>query len=84
MMTANPFTKPNITGCGTRRINFPSLKRPTIICITPAIATAANTYSSPFDFMRAMRTITVAPAPPEIKPGLPPKIAVTKPIIKAA
>ncbi|MNY19724.1 hypothetical protein D3C86_1531700 [compost metagenome] len=27
---------------------------------------------------------TVAPAPPDIIPGLPPKIAVTKPIIKAA
>jgi hypothetical protein len=26
----------------------------------------------------------VAPAPPEIIPGLPPKIAVTNPIIKAA
>ncbi|MNT69549.1 hypothetical protein D3C72_2078760 [compost metagenome] len=81
---ANPFTKPNITGCGTRRINFPSLKTPTRICKTPAKATAANTYSKPCDFIKAINTITVAPAPPDTIPGLPPKMAVTNPIINAA
>lgn len=50
----------------------------------PANATAAKTYSIPFDFIKAINTITVAPAPPETKPGRPPKTAVTKPIIKAA
>ncbi|MNG11337.1 hypothetical protein D3C84_948710 [compost metagenome] len=54
------------------------------ICTTPPNATAAKTYSIPCDFIKAIKTITVAPAPPEIIPGLPPKIAVTKPAIKAA
>ena len=31
MITARPFTKPNITGCGTSLINLPSLKTPTPI-----------------------------------------------------
>jgi hypothetical protein len=47
IMTASPFTKPNITGCGTRRINLPSLKMPIRICKIPVSATAANTYSKP-------------------------------------
>lgn len=50
----------------------------------PANAMAAKTYSIPFDFIKAIRTIAVAPAPPEIRPGLPPKIEVISPIIKAA
>ena len=57
---------------------------PTKICKTPAKATAAKTYSNPFDLIKAINTITVAPAPPEINPGLPPNIAVTRPAIKAA
>ena len=28
---ANPFTKPYITDCGTRRMNFPNFKSPTKI-----------------------------------------------------
>ena len=28
---ASPFTKPNMTGCGTRRINLPSLRKPAVI-----------------------------------------------------
>ena len=81
---ARPFTNPNITGCGTSLMNFPSLKSPIKIWITPAKATAANTYSSPLEFIKAIRVITVAPAPPEIIPGLPPKIAVINPAIKEA
>ena len=65
-------------------MNFPSLKTPTKICKIPPKATAAKTYSNPFDFIKAIKTITVAPAPPETIPGLPPNIAVTNPIIKAA
>ena len=84
MITAKPFTKPNITGCGTNRINLPNLKTPTKICINPAKTTAAKTYSIPFDCINAIKTTTVAPAPPETIPGLPPKMAVTKPIINAA
>ena len=28
MTIANPFTNPNITGCGIKRTNLPSLKTP--------------------------------------------------------
>ena len=84
MIIAKPFTNPNITGCGTNRMNLPNLNKPIKICITPAKATAANTYSKPFDCIKAIKTITVAPAPPDTIPGLPPKTAVTKPIMKAA
>jgi len=31
IITANPFTNPNITGCGTNRMNLPNLNNPTII-----------------------------------------------------
>ncbi|MNY18341.1 hypothetical protein D3C86_1517170 [compost metagenome] len=80
---ANPFTKPYMTDCGTSRMNFASLKSPTKIWNTPASAMAANTYSSPCNCIRAINTITVAPAPPEINPGRPPKMAVNKPMINA-
>ena len=46
--------------------------------MTPANATAAKKYTKPFEIISAIKTITVAPAPPEIIPGLPPKIAVNK------
>ena len=81
--TASPFTKPYMTGCGTSLTNLASLNRPTRIWIAPASATAASTYSIPLDCISAIKTITVAPAPPEINPGLPPKIAVTSPMMKA-
>ena len=43
IIMANPFTNPNITGCGTKRINLPNLKTPANICNIPAIITVANT-----------------------------------------
>ncbi len=43
IITAKPFTKPNITGCGTKRMNFPNLNKPIKIWMTPAKATAAKT-----------------------------------------
>src|SRR5690606_15484181 len=58
-------------------------KTPTIICNKPANTTAAKKYSMPCPAIKAIITITVAPAPPEIIPGLPPNIAVIIPIIKA-
>src|SRR5689334_5155408 len=72
MTTANPFTKPYITDWGTRRMNFASLNIPTVNCSIPASATAANTYSTPCDFINEINTITVAPAPPDTMAGLPP------------
>ena len=48
------------------------------------MATAAKTYSKPCEFIKAIKTTTVAPAPPETNPGRPPKIAVISPMIKAA
>lgn len=71
---ANPLTKPYITGCGTNRMNFPSFNNPTIIWMIPAKAMAPKTYSIPCDFIKAIKTITVAPAPPDINPGRPPKL----------
>ncbi len=43
IMIASPFTKPYITGWGTKRINFPSLNTPARICNNPANITVANT-----------------------------------------
>ena len=65
-------------------MNLLNLKSPIRIWMTPAKATAAKTYSKPLERMSAIKTITVAPAPPETIPGLPPKTAVINPAIKAA
>jgi hypothetical protein len=40
--------------------------------------------ATPCIVINAISVTTVAPAPPDIMPGLPPKIAVTKPMINAA
>src|SRR5690554_4390876 len=84
IMTANPFKKPYMTGCGIKRTNLPNLKAPTDTCKIPARATAANKYSTPYVATKAIKTTTVAPAPPDTIPGRPPKTAVTNPIKKAA
>ena len=81
---AKPFTKPYITGCGTNRMNFPSRKTPARIWSTPASTTAANTYSTLYCTAKATITTATAPVAPEIMPGLPPKVLVTRPITKAA
>ena len=95
---AKPFTKPSITGCGTRRINLPNLNTPAIICSIPVSTTVANRYCSPilstgtsmaFPIAlpvdtRATITTAIAPVAPEIIPGRPPNTAVIKPTIKAA
>src|SRR6056297_1244368 len=84
MITAKPFTNPNITGCGTKRINFPSRSTPASICMIPARITVANTYSTPYCWAKLTITTATAPVAPEIIPGLPPKIEVTNPITNAA
>ncbi len=84
IMIARPFTKPNITGCGTSLINFPSLRKPTINCIIPARITVAKIYSTPWLRESATNTTATAPVAPEIIPGLPPNTAVISPIMKAA
>jgi hypothetical protein len=61
-----------------------NLNRPIKICITLPKQQLQNTYSNPFDFIKVIKTITVAPAPPDTIPGRPPNIAVTNPIINAA
>ena len=81
---AKPFTKPYITGCGTSRMNLPSLNSPASICNTPASTTAAKTYSTPCLAANATITTATAPVAPEIMPGLPPRMLVTRPITKAA
>ena len=81
---ARPFTNPKITGCGTKRMSFPSFKKPAKACMIPAKITVANTYSTPYSFAKDTITIATAPVAPEIIPGRPPKIAVTKPTTKAA
>ena len=47
MMMASPLTNPKITGCGTKRINFPKRSRPAPICNIPAKMTVAKMYSGP-------------------------------------
>ena len=90
---AMPFTKPKNTGCGTKRMNLPNLSTPNNICKNPAKITAANKYSvawasvAPCSRTKAIKgatTTAIAPVAPEIIPGRPPAIEVTKPIVKAA
>ena len=84
MTIASPFTKPNITGWGTKRINFPHCIRPANICRIPIKTTVANKYSTPCSATSATMTTAKAPVAPEIIPGRPPKTAVTNPTRKAA
>ena len=81
---AKPFTKPSITGWGTILINFPNLKIPARNCKIPISITVANKYWTPCSDTNETITTANAPVAPEIIPGLPPKIAVTNPTIKAA
>ena len=88
---ARPFTKPIITGYGTRRINLPNFNTPTITCITPANTRVANRYCIPrssiprakpalLPISTALATTTaIAPVAPEIMPGRPPIEEVIRP-----
>ena len=80
---ARPLTKPSITGCGTMRINLPSLNTPALIWSMPISTTVANKYSTPWSATSATITTASAPVAPEIIPGRPPMHAVIKPTIKA-
>ena len=81
---AKPLTKPNITGCGTRRINLPHCITPAKICSSPIKTTVAKRYSTPCSATKATITTAKAPVAPEIIPGRPPKIAVIRPTRNAA
>ena len=81
---ASPLTNPSITGCGTMRMNLPSLRTPASTCRTPIRTTAANMYSIPCSATSATSTTASAPVAPEIIPGRPPKTAVIRPTMKAA
>src|SRR5690606_11462760 len=50
----------------------------------PARITVAKIYSTPWLLARATITTATAPVAPDIIPGLPPKMDVTKPMTKAA
>jgi hypothetical protein len=56
----------------------------TLNLVDEITGTKGKGKSKPCDFIKAIKTITVAPAPPEINPGLPPNTAVISPAIKAA
>ncbi len=84
MIIAKPLTNPKITGCGTKRINLLNRKKPADILIIPAKTTVAKMYSTPCDFAKTTKTTATAPVAPEIMPGRPPNMEVTKPIINAA
>mmetsp|Transcript_16448 Transcript_16448/g.41746 ORF Transcript_16448/g.41746 Transcript_16448/m.41746 type:complete len:203 (+) Transcript_16448:1050-1658(+) len=77
MTMARPFTKPSMAGCGTRRMSLPRRSTPKTSCRPPAIAMQAKRYSGPWLATREPVTTAVAPAAPEIMPGLPPSSAVT-------
>ena len=81
---ASPLTNPNMTGRGTRRMNFPSLRTPASTCSPPASSTPANRYSRPCEATRGAQTTAVAPAAPEITPGCAPKAAATALMTTAA
>ena len=66
------------------RINFPKRKTPANICKIPIKTTVANKYWAPWSNTKETITTANAPVAPEIMPGLPPKIAVINPTIKAA
>ena len=84
MTIAKPFTKPNITGYGTIRINLPSLNRAKMVCKIPINTTVAKRNSTPCSTTRATITTANAPVAPEIIPGLPPNTAVIRHTIIAA
>ena len=81
---ASPLTKPSITGCGTMRMNLPSLAAANSNCSAPISTTVANRYSAPCCTTSATMTTASAPAAPEIMPGRPPKAEVISATIKAA
>ena len=81
---ARPLTKPSITGCGTMRMNLPSLNKPALICRIPISTTVANRYSTPWSATSVTITTASAPVAPEIMPGRPPMQAVIRPTMKAA
>ena len=84
MTIASPFTNPKITGCGTRRINLPSLSSPAATCIRPARTTVAKMYSGPWDNASDAMTTATAPVAPLIMPGRPPSTLATSPTMNAA
>jgi hypothetical protein len=64
--------------------NFHIPNTPNNICIKPTSTTVANRYSIPWVITSEVITTAIAPVAPDIIPGLPPKIAVSKPTINAA
>ena len=64
--------------------SLPNLRNPAAIWIIPASMTVAKMYSMPCDFASATITTATAPVAPEIIPGRPPRMEVTRPITKAA
>ena len=63
--------------------SFTGKTPPNAVFTTPGEHTITLTVSNGFESQKQTKTITVAPAPPEIIPGLPPKIDVINPMIKA-
>ena len=84
MMMAKPLTNPKITGCGTKRMSFPSFISPARSCRTPASTTVAKMYSGPWEMANAATTTATAPVAPLIMPGRPPNTLATRPTTKAA
>ena len=84
IIMARPLTKPKITGCGTNRINLPNFSTPAKTCKIPAKITVAKIYSGPCEIDRVTKIMATAPVAPEIIPGRPPRMEVTKPITNAA
>mmetsp|Transcript_31592 Transcript_31592/g.74350 ORF Transcript_31592/g.74350 Transcript_31592/m.74350 type:complete len:117 (-) Transcript_31592:232-582(-) len=77
MTTVKPFTKPNITGCGTSRINLPVLRK--AICNIPATKAQTDRYGAPMAAQSGATTTEQAPLAELQIPGRPPKVAATKP-----
>lgn len=89
---ASPLTKPSITEWGIILTNLPSLNSPAAVCKMPAKMRVANRYCNPMllsppralpSLIKCTITTAKAPVAPEIMPGLPPKIEVINPIMKA-
>ena len=65
-MIAIPEVKPVITGEGMKEVRFPSLNKPAINKMAPAIKVATKTPAKPWVAIIPIRMAAIAPVGPEI------------------
>mmetsp|Transcript_89637 Transcript_89637/g.199233 ORF Transcript_89637/g.199233 Transcript_89637/m.199233 type:complete len:269 (-) Transcript_89637:25-831(-) len=84
MTMAKPFTKPNITECGTSMISRESFNAPAMSCKMPTMKTHSAMGPMPYVRETSASTTAVAADALEIIPGRPPTRAAEKPMMLPA